>query len=95
MLLKYSLTELEDVKREQEGSDELCWISVMEKWMLDGGSSSYPATWEGLYRLLVDSESPDIAKLLRRAVTQAIHPPTPLESTATTSEGDNSFINQS
>ena len=92
MLLKYSLTELEDIKREQKGSDELCWISLMEKWLLDGGSSSYPATWEGLCHLLVDSESPNIAKLLRRVVTQATHQPSHQETTTITTEGQGSLI---
>lgn len=73
MQLNYSLKELEDIKHEQEG-DELCWCYLMETWLFDGGSTLYPATWDGLYHLLLDSEAISIAKLLRTAVTRAVWP---------------------
>ena len=72
--LNYNQRELEKIKHDHDGSDEFCWWDVMEKWLLDEGTSSYPANWDGLYSLLVESGDPYTAKLLRLVVTQAIHP---------------------
>ena len=78
ILLNYSMKELNNIKREHDGSDELCWCDIMEGWLLDGrGTSSYPASWDGLHSLLVDAEAFDTAKLLRVAVTHAVLPSPP------------------
>ncbi len=81
------MAEFEAIKQAQEGDDELCWCYLMEKWLLAKGSLSYPASWEGLHSLLVDAQAVDAAKLLKKAVCQAIHPPTP---TPDSSKVDNS-----
>ena len=71
ILLDKNIHDLKDIEREQK-EDEMCWCSLMEEWIISGGCSSYPVTWEGLYSLLVDVESLNIAKLLKRAVIKAI-----------------------
>ena len=85
MLLNYNLKELNDIKSENDGSDELCWCDLMERWLFEEGLSSYPASWDGLYSLLVDAGALDTAKLLRIAVTQAILPPPPPSAKAESS----------
>lgn len=75
MLLNRNMAEFKDIQQQQEGDDELCWCDVMEKWLLGNGSSTYPATWEGLHSLLLDAQADDAAKLLKKAVCNAIHPP--------------------
>ena len=90
--LSYNVKELEDIRREHEGSDEMCWFDVMETWLLEGGTSSYPACWEGLYNLLVDSGALCTAKVLRIAVTQAIHPHLPPSAKAERSPNQQSKL---
>lgn len=87
MTLKKSMKELDKIKQEHDGINELCWCNLMENWMLDNDSSSYPCTWLGLYNLLKDSEIP-ISTLtrLKKAVTHAIFTPSPDSSFAQTSE---------
>ena len=75
--LDYTTEKLDSIECEHDGSDELCWCDIMEAWLLDGGTASYPASWDGLHRLLVDAGALDTAKLLRVAVTQAVLPPPP------------------
>ncbi len=72
MLLNYSMAQLEAIKHEHDGIDEVCWCYLMEKWLLAKGSLSYPASWEGLYNLLNECEAPDTARLLKTAIIQAI-----------------------
>lgn len=66
---------LDAIKRERD-VDELCWWNVMEEWLVSGGSASYPATWEGLYRLLQDSEVPisTLASFKKAVIQQVIQP---------------------
>ncbi len=86
MLLNYSMEELSTIQCEQNGIDELCWCCLMEKWLLGKGCPSYQATWEGLYSLLADAEALDTAKLLKKAVIQAIHPPSTTEARESSTE---------
>ena len=44
-----------------------CWVQVMQHW-LDGGSRSYPATWEGLYTLLENAGFGGVACKLKEIV---------------------------
>ena len=69
------MASLDAVKRER-GIDELCWWSIMEEWLVSGGSSLYPATWEGLHRLLLDAEVPlsDLAAFKKAVIGQVIQP---------------------
>ena len=48
-----------------------CCEAVISHW-LDQSSRRYPATWEGLYELLDDSELGQAATELRQAVDNAI-----------------------
>ena len=51
--------------------DEECCEAVLSHW-LDHPPRRYPATWEGLYELLDDSELGQIAIELKQAVDNAI-----------------------
>ena len=51
--------------------DEECCEVVLSHW-LDHPFRHYPATWEGLYELLDDSELGQVAIELRQAVDNAI-----------------------
>ena len=51
--------------------DEECCEAVLSHW-LDHPPSRYPATWEGLYELLDDSELGQVAIELKEAVDNAI-----------------------
>lgn len=84
MLLNYTDEQLSDIESKNNGNDTQCWNYLMEKWLLSKGTPSYPASWEGLHQMLVDTEDPDIAKLLWTAVTYAVpSPPVPDTNRAT------------
>ena len=85
MLLNYTDEQLSDIESKNNGNDTQCWNYLMEKWLLSKGTPSYPASWEGLYQMLVDAEAPDIAKLLWNAVSHAVPPP-PAPGTTTPQE---------
>ena len=51
--------------------DEECCEAVLSHW-LDHPPRHYPATWEGLYELLDDSELGQVAIELKEAVDNAI-----------------------
>ena len=51
--------------------DEECSEKVLYAW-LDQSPRRYPATWEGLYELLDDSELGQVATELKQAVDNAI-----------------------
>lgn len=77
--LGYTEAELNEIKCNESENDELCWFHIMEKWLYaEQPSPSYPASWQGLYKLLKDSKVVDSTlNLLRRAVINAIpHPST-------------------
>ena len=73
MMLGYKIDELQRIKSDLGGKNELCWCSLMEKWLLRKVVSSYPASWEGLCRLMEESEiSVTTLQLLRKAVARAV-----------------------
>lgn len=88
MTMKKSMKELEEIKNEYDGLNELCWLHLMENWILeDNKSSRYSCTWEGLYNLLKDSQIPkSTLKRLKKAVTHAECQPLPESSLAQSSE---------
>lgn len=67
-LLGLSTNQLRTWERQNLGSMVMCWVEVMEHWLTEGGTHDYPATWEGLYTLLNDSERSVVARDLKRAV---------------------------
>ena len=72
VLLGLSKNQLDAVKEDQLGQTARCWNRVMEDHWLGGCSSEqYPPTWEGLYTLLTDMESANIARDLKEAVNRA------------------------
>ena len=44
----------------------------MEHWLSGGGMPDYPATWEGLYNLLVDANFPVAAADMKRIVSSLL-----------------------
>ena len=69
--------ELEEVEEECRGKPRRCWCKVMSKWMENGGTPAYPASWEGLITALEDVEYCEVAKELERALDLVILPPQP------------------
>ena len=59
-----------DVWAKEKDSKECC-DAVLSHW-LDHPTGHYPATWEGLYELLNDSELSQVAVDLKNAVEKAI-----------------------
>ena len=45
-----------------------CWIEVMDSWLTRGGTASYPASWEGLFKLLKDVRYERVAGDMKAAV---------------------------
>ena len=62
--------QLEVWAREKDSSKECC-EAVLSHW-LDHPPRDYPATWEGLYELLEDSELGQVATDLKQAVDNVI-----------------------
>ena len=68
-LLDFKLNQLRGLKEDHGGIDD-CWDHVMQHWM-DGGSKSYPPTWQGLYSLLEDTGFAAVASELKEAVEKS------------------------
>ena len=52
------------------GDTTVCWMKVMDHWLVEGGVLPYyPATWEGLYLLLEDVECKKVADELKEIIT--------------------------
>ena len=68
LLLSLELNELDGLDSCYRGVSSSCWNRVMEHWLNGGGEPDYPPTGEGLYLLLRDTEHPNIARDLRKAV---------------------------
>ena len=47
------------------------WEEVMQRWMDGQGTDIYPKTWDGLYQIIKDVNSPQVATELQRAVENA------------------------
>ena len=63
-----------EVWARDKDADERC-DAVLSHWLVNP-PSEYPATWEGLYKLLKDSQLPVVATELERAVNHARWPVT-------------------
>ena len=62
-----------DIIQEDQVRVTKCWQEVMRRWMKgEGADEGYPATWEGLYKLLYDVGMSMVAKELKKAVANAI-----------------------
>lgn len=67
-LLDLSLNQMEVWRKECLGKIAPCWKRVIEHWLTIGGTPDYPATWDGLYKLLEDVGCPAIADKLKSIV---------------------------
>ena len=67
--VKLPLPRLELLRKEKDA--QYCCDVVLRHW-LEHPSCQYPATWEGLYELLDDSELSVVANKLRDAVKNAV-----------------------
>ena len=63
---------LEAFKFECVGDSQRCWCKVMGEWLEEGGTSEYPATWEGLVTALEDVEYERVARELERVLVSVI-----------------------
>ena len=67
-------TEMDKIHHDQNGNNQLCWFHLIEKWMTDNDSKSYPVSWQGLNKLLKNSDVADqTLNLLRKAVACSTH----------------------
>ena len=62
------MNDLEALDAQHRGNASLCWNAVMEDWLNEEDEGEYPATWEGLYRLLSDVGFSNVACSLQEAV---------------------------
>ena len=46
----------------------------MGEWLEEGGTSEYPATWEGLVTALEDVEYETVARELERVLVSVVRP---------------------
>lgn len=59
---------LEGWKHQYLGDATKCWIKVMGHWLGQGGSSEYPPSWEGVYKLLEDVQYVAVASELKQFI---------------------------
>ena len=69
-LLDFKFNQLRGLEQQYRGVGDDCWDHVMQHWM-DGGSKSYPPTWQGLYSLLKDAGFAAVANELEEAVKKS------------------------
>ena len=67
ILLKITNNDLDGFDEKCRGDPDNCWMKVMQRW-LDGSTSGYDITWEGLYQLLNDLQLSKVATDLKEAV---------------------------
>ena len=65
---------MEAFKFECVGDSQRCWCKVMGEWLEEGGTSEYPATWEGLVTALEDVEYETVARELERVLVSVVRP---------------------
>ena len=65
---------LEAFKFECVGDSQRCWCKVMGEWLEEGGTSEYPATWEGVLNVLEDVEYKRVARELERVLVSVVKP---------------------
>jgi hypothetical protein len=67
LLLGISMGDLRRWKIINMGDPSMCINEVLEYW-LESPNETYPATWEGLYKLLEDAELKEIANTLKQVL---------------------------
>jgi hypothetical protein len=82
--------ELEGWKEECHWKAERCWEKVMGAWLNDAGTNAYPATWEGVVRVLEDIKFIEVARELERVLASKIDSP-PVQQFTTTSAASKSI----
>ena len=68
------IDRLEAWEKQYQNDAARCWQQVMSHWLKAGGTSDYPATWDGLCTLLVDIKCPQDAEELKAALDSPAHP---------------------
>ena len=71
-LIKMTMNTLKGYEKEFNKDNSRCWAEVMQRWMEGQGNNIYPQTWDGLYKLLKDANSPQVAVKLQKAVENAL-----------------------
>lgn len=71
VLINIESNMLDEYWKESQSTATRCWEKVMQAWMNGQGQEDYPITWEGLYSILTDVHSANIAQDLRKAVESA------------------------
>ncbi len=66
-LVDISASQLEGINMHRLGDVRLCYQDVLQEW-ISRGSSDYPATWEGLLKILRSLELNSCADSLERAL---------------------------
>jgi hypothetical protein len=66
--LSLSLNQMNAWKEECLGNVGRCWTRVMDHWLTGGGTPDYPATWDGIYKLLEYINCPAIAQELMKSL---------------------------
>ena len=69
-LISVDVSILESWGTKYRGDSLQCIKRVLSHW-LDHPTEEYPASWEGMYRLLEDIECSNVAKKLRQCVNDA------------------------
>ncbi len=68
MLLDLSAPRLYGIFTYRLGDVRQCCLDVLQEWINCGGSSNYPATWDGLLKLLRDLDLHPCAESLQAAL---------------------------
>ena len=68
-LLEVEQNQLDAWRNECRDDAGRCWDKVMGHWLSTGGTSDYPATWDGLYILLEDVEFSEVAVELKEVIS--------------------------
>ena len=71
ILIDLTFDVLENYEKEKRSNPVRCWERVMQDWLDGQGSSSYPITWNGLYKLLRNINKGKVAQDLEKAVQKA------------------------
>lgn len=68
-LLDLEPNELDGIQKKHMGETSECWMDVMQRW-LNGCSSDYPVTWQGLIELIDDTGYSQVSADLKAALEQ-------------------------
>ena len=70
IMLGITMNKLKGWDRQHFRDVTMCWGELMEHWKNSGGTSNYPPSWDGLYKLLCDIQYSKIAENMKKAVNQ-------------------------